>query len=160
MNKTINPIPAGYERLTAYLIVRGAAEAIEFYKKAFGAVERFRMTAPDGKTIGHAELQIGPSILMLADECPEAMSRSPNTLNGTTFCLVHYVEDVDAAFSRAVEAGATVVRPLENKSYGDRIGMLVDPFGHQWALMAHIEDVTPEEMEKRATTEHAATPSK
>jgi PhnB protein len=159
MSKAINPIPAGYERLTVYLIVRGAAEAIEFYKKAFGAVERFRMAGPDGK-IGHAELQIGPSMLMLADECAEAMSRSPETLNGTTFCFVHYVEDVDAVFGRAIAAGATVMRPLENKFYGDRIGMIVDPFGHQWALMMHVEDVPPEEMEKRAAAEQAKMPAK
>jgi PhnB protein len=154
MKTAVNPIPKGYEGLTVYLIVRGAAEAIEFYKKAFGAVERFRMPAPDGKTIGHAELQIGPSMLMLADEGPGAMSKSPQTLGGTTFCSVMYVENCDAVFASAVKAGATVMRPLENKFYGDRIGMVVDPFGHTWALMTHIEDVPPDEMQKRADAEH------
>ncbi len=153
MSKHVNPIPAGYDRLTVYLIVRGAAEAIEFYKKAFGAVERFRMAGPDGK-IGHAELQIGQSMLMLADECDAAMGRSPQTLGGTPVCFVMYVADADAAFQRAVAAGATVLQPLQDKFYGDRTGMVVDPFGYQWALMTHIEDVPPEEMAKRAAAEH------
>jgi len=136
----------------AYIIVRDASRAIEFYKTAFGAAERFRMPGPDGK-VGHAELQFGPSVLMLADECPEATSKSPQSLGATTFCFVLYVPDVDASFKRAIDAGATVLRPLENKFYGDRVGMVVDPFGHQWALMQHIEEVSPEEMNRRAAAE-------
>jgi len=155
MSKTVNAIPQGYEGLTAYIIVRDAERAIDFYTKAFGATERFRMPGRDGKGVGHAELQVGPSVLMLADECPEAMSRSPETLGGTTFCFVHYVEDVDSAFQRALDAGAKVLRPLKNQFYGDRVGAVTDPFGHIWALMQHIEDVTPEEMEKRAAAEQA-----
>jgi PhnB protein len=155
MSKSVKPIPHGYHTLTAYLIVRNAAEAIDFYKRAFGAVECFRMNGSDGKTIGHAELKIGDSMLMMADEQPGAMSRSPQTLNGTTFCLCMYVDNVDAAFQRAVETGATVLRPLATMFYGDRVGMVTDPYGHHWALMMHVEDVPPEEMEKRAAAEHA-----
>ena len=140
--------------ITATLSVRDWARAVEFYKAAFGAEERLRMPNPDGKTIGHAELKIGDSMLMLADEQPGAFGKSPQTLNGTPFCFVLYVENVDAAFQRAVDAGATVVRPLENKFYGDRSGLVVDPFGHQWALMSHVEDVPPDELAKRAAAEH------
>ena len=153
MTTPVKPIPPGYDRLSTYIIVRRAAEAIDFYKRAFGAIEHFRMPGPDGK-IGHAELQIGASMLMLADEVGPAMGRAPESLGGTPFCFVHYVDDVDAAFRRAVDAGATVLQPLTNKFYGDRSGMIVDPFGHQWALMMHIEDVPPEEMAKRAAAEH------
>ncbi len=152
MSQSVNPIPEGYAHLMAYIIVRDASRAIEFYKTAFGAAERFRMPGPDGK-VGHAELQFGPSVLMLADECPEATSKSPQSLGATTFCFVLYVPDVDASFKRAIDAGATVLRPLENKFYGDRVGMVVDPFGHQWALMQHIEEVSPEEMNRRAAAE-------
>jgi PhnB protein len=155
MAKSVKPIPDGYHTLTVYLMVRGAADAIEFYKRAFGAVECMRMPGPDGKTIGHAELKIGDSMLMLADEQAGAFGKSPESLGGTPFCFVMYVENADAAFERAVKAGAKVLRPLENKFYGDRTGMVVDPYGHQWALMTHIEDVPPEEMEKRAAAEHA-----
>jgi PhnB protein len=165
MSKKVKPIPEEYHTLTVYLIVRNAADAIEFYKRAFGAEECMRIPGPDGKTIGHAELKIGDSMVMLADEVAAAMespifARSPQTLGGNTFCFCMYVENVDAAFQRAVEAGATVTRPLENKFYGDRVGMVVDPYGHQWALMSHIEDVSPEEMEKRAAAEHAKMASK
>jgi PhnB protein len=145
---SVKPIPQGYEGLMAYIMVRDANRAIEFYKKALGAVERFRMAGPDGK-IGHAELQIGPTVLMLADDCPQAMAKSPLSLGGTTFCFVLYCADVDAAFQRAIDAGGKVLRPLENKFYGDRTGMFTDPFGHQWAFTKHIEDVSPEEMERR-----------
>jgi PhnB protein len=145
---SVKPIPQGYEGLLAYIIVRDARKAIEFYKKALGAAERMCLPGPDGK-IGHAELQIGPSVLMLADECAEATSKSPPSLGGTTFCFVLYVPDVDAAFKRALDAGATVLRSLEDKFYGDRTGIFTDPFGHQWALMTHIEDVSPEEMDRR-----------
>jgi PhnB protein len=150
---SVQPIPPGYDHLTVYIIVRGAARAIDFYQKAFGAVECLRMPGPDGKTIAHAELKIGESMLMLADEADAAMARSPQALGGTPFCFVMYVADVDAAFQRAVEAGATVLRPLENKFYGDRSAIIVDPFGHQWALMSHIEDVPPDELAKRAAAE-------
>ena len=155
MSKTVKPIPDGYHTLTVYLIVRDAAKAIDFYKSAFGAEERFRMPGADGKCIGHAEMKIGDSMLMLADEQPGAFGRSPQALGGTPFCFVVYVENVDAAFQRAVAAGATILRPLENKFYGDRVGMVVDPYGHQWCLMSHVEDVPPEELEKRAAAEHA-----
>jgi PhnB protein len=150
MSKPVQPIPAGYEGLMAYIILKDASRAIEFYKQALGAVERLRMPGADGKGIGHAELQIGNSILMLADECPEAMGRSPQTLGGNTFCFVLYVPNVDEAFQRAVNAGATELRPVANQFYGDRSGMVTDPFGYQWALMTHIEDVSPEELAKRA----------
>jgi len=148
-------IPEGYHTLTVYLIVRDCAKAIDFYKAAFGAVERFRMPNPDGKTIGHAELKIGDSMLMLADEQPGAFGKSPQTLGGTPCCFVMYFEDVDVAFQRAVNAGATVIQPLQNKFYGDRAGLLADPFGHQWALMMHVEDVPPDELQRRAAAEHA-----
>ena len=154
MTKAVKPIPEGFHTLTPYLIIKGAAQAIDFYKRAFGAEELFRMAGPDGKTVGHAEIKIGDSIVMLADDVPE-MFRSPQSLNGTPVSFLIYVEDVDAAFNRAVEAGATVARPLENRFYGDRTGMLADPFGHQWSLATHIEDVAPEELEKRAAAEHA-----
>jgi PhnB protein len=154
MDKSVKPIPEGYHTLTVYLIVKGAAEAIDFYKRAFGAVELMRLPGADGKCVGHAELKIGDSILMLADEQPGAFGKSPPALGGTPFCFVMYVENVDAAFERAVKAGATVIRPLENKFYGDRAGMLADPFGHQWGLMSHVEDVPPEELGKRAAAEH------
>lgn len=150
---SVKAIPPGYERLTAYIIVRGAAQAIEFYQKAFDAVECLRMPGPDGKTIAHAELKIGESMLMLADEAGMAMGRSPRSLGGTPCCLVMYVADVDAVFRRAVDAGATVLQPLQNKFYGDRSGVIIDPCGHQWALMTHVEDVPPDELAKRAAAE-------
>jgi len=155
MTKPVKPIPEGFHTLTPYLILRGAAQAIDFYKQAFGAEELFRMPVPDGKTIGHAEIKLGDSILMLADEAPEMGFRSPQSLNGTPVSFLIYVEDVDAAFTRAVGAGATVERPLEDRFYGDRTGTLRDPFGHQWSLATHKEDVSPEELEKRAAAEHA-----
>jgi PhnB protein len=155
MSKSVNPIPAGYHTLTPYLYIRGAAEAIEFYKKAFGAKEHFRMPSPDGKTIGHAEIQIGDSIIMMADEHLAMGAKGPQTLNGTSASFLLYVPDVDASFKQALDAGAKVTRPLENKFYGDRMGTLVDPYGHEWSLGTHIEDVSPEEMKKRATAEYA-----
>ena len=148
MNANVKPIPDGFHALTPYLTVNGAAQAIDFYQRAFGAKERFRMHGPDGKTIGHAEVTIGDSILMLADESPSC-GQSPRTLHGTPVSLLLYVEDVDAVFQRAVNAGATVKQPVENKFYGERAGCLTDPFGHQWTLMTHIEDVPPMEMNKR-----------
>lgn len=149
MNTKIKPIPDGFHTLTPYLSVKGAAQAIDFYKRAFGAKERFRMPGPDGKTLGHAEVVIGDSILMLADEFPQCGNMSPQSLKGTSVSLLIYVEDVDSAFKRAVDAGGKVLMPVENKFYGERSGCLEDPFGHHWTLMTHVEDVPPDEMKKR-----------
>jgi PhnB protein len=143
-----NHIPEGYHSITPYLHITGAARAIEFYKEVFGATEIMRMDAPDGK-IGHAEIKIGDSHVMLADECDEADARSPQTIGGSAVGLMLYVEDVDAVIGEAVAAGAKLIEPLEDKFYGDRMGKLVDPFGHIWAIATHKEDVSPEEMEKR-----------
>jgi PhnB protein len=148
MKAKIKPIPDGFHTLTPYLTIKGAGEAISFYKRAFGAKERCRMTGPDGKSIGHAEIVIGDSYLMLADEFPQ-FSQSPQTLKGTSVSLLIYVKDVDAFFKRAVKAGATVKQPVENKFYGERSGCLADPFGHLWTVMTHVEDVPPKEMKKR-----------
>jgi len=145
----VNPIPEGYHSVTPYLIIRGAADAIEYYKKAFGATELFRFPGPDGK-IGHAELQVGNSRIMLADEYPDMGYNGPQTLGGSPIALMIYLADVDAVFNRAVEAGATVKEPLQDKFYGDRIGTVIDPFGHRWHLATHQEDVSMEEMERRA----------
>ena len=145
----VKPIPDGYPRVTPYLYIDGAAEAIDFYAKVFGAEERMRMGGPDGK-IGHAELQIGESLIMLADEHPEMNVRGPRAVGGTPVAISVYVEDVDAVFEAAVEAGAKELRPLENQFYGDRSGMFEDPFGHHWSVATHVEDVPPDEMEKRA----------
>ncbi|MBI1314448.1 VOC family protein [bacterium] len=145
---TVQPIPDGYHSVTPYLIVKGAAAAIEFYQQAFGAAECLRVPGPDGK-IGHAELQIGSSRVMLADEHPEMNALAPPAPGGSGvgFCL--YVENVDEVFERAVAAGATVQRPLQDQFYGDRTGTIIDPFGHQWTISTHIEDLTPEEIDQR-----------
>ena len=156
MAGSVKPIPDGYPTLTPYLMVRGAAQAIAFYQQAFGAHERLRMPEPDG-TVGHAELTIGDSLIMLADEMPEMGNPSPQALNGTPVGFALYVEDVDAAFARALAAGATALQPPEDKFYGDRTGTVVDPFGHHWYLMTHIEDVSPDEMQKRAAASAART---
>lgn len=153
MANQVKAIPEGYERAVPYMSVRGAAQALEFYKKAFGAEVLVRMDQPDGK-VGHAEFRIGNSILMLADEFPEMGFLSPQTLGGSPVGIHFYVEDVDSVFNRAVAAGATVARPLQNQFYGDRIGMLKDPFGHSWSFATHIEDVSPEEMTRRAEEMH------
>ncbi len=145
----VKPIPDGYPQVTPYLFVHDAAAAIEFYKSAFGATERMRMPAPGGK-IGHAELQLGDGLLMVADEFPDFGGRSPKTVGGSPVIVSLYVEDVDAVFDKAVQAGATVVRPVENQFYGDRTCQIADPFGHQWSVATHVEDVPPDEMEKRA----------
>lgn len=147
-------IPDGYHTVTPYLYVGDAAHAIEFYQQVFGAKELFRMDMPGGK-IGHAEIMIGNSYVMLSDECTEADARSPQTLGGSPVGLLLYVEDVDAVAASAVAAGAKLVEPLEDKFYGDRMGKLQDPFGHIWAIATHIEDVSPEEMERRAAAMHA-----
>jgi PhnB protein len=131
------------------LVIRGAAKAIDFYKKAFGATELFRMAGPDGK-IGHAEIKIGDSPVMLADEAPEMGAKSPQAFGGSPITILLYVEDVDKVFNQAVAAGAKVQRPVQNQFYGDRAGGVTDPFGHSWYIHTHIEDVPPAEMEKRA----------
>lgn len=143
------PIPDGYHSVTPYLIIQGAADALEFYKRAFGATELFRMPAPGGK-IGHAEIKIGDSAIMLADEFPEMGARSPKSLGGAGVSLMIYVERVDEVFKQALKAGAKEVQPLENKFYGDRSGTLQDPFGHVWTISTHVEDVSTEEVRRRA----------
>ena len=145
----VNPIPDGYPRVTPYLCVDGASAAIEFYGKVFGAKERMRMPAPDGR-IGHAELEIGDSLVMLSDEYPEMGHRGPKTIGGTPVTISVYVEDVDDAFERAVSAGATSVQDVEDRFYGDRTGTFEDPFGHRWSIATHVEDVPPDQMAKRA----------
>ena len=145
----VKPIPEGYHTATPYLIIEGAADAIEFYKTAFGATELFRFPAPDGK-IGHAEIKIGDSPIMLADAYPDMGYNGPKSLGGSPVSLMIYVEDVDTVYNRAVDAGATVKEAVSDKFYGDRIGTLVDPFGHVWHVSTHKEDVSLEEMEKRA----------
>jgi PhnB protein len=152
MATPVKPIPDGYSTVTPYLSIKGASDAIAFYKKAFGAEELFRMPMPDGR-VGHAELQIGNSRIMLADEMPErpdAIAKSPRSLGGVTATLCLYVPDVDALFQRALAAGAKANRPLADQFYGDRTGTVEDPFGHVWTLMMHVEDVSPEEMQRRA----------
>ncbi|MFJ6577552.1 VOC family protein [Streptomyces sp. NPDC091368] len=146
---TVAPIPEGYPRVTPYLCVDGAAAAIDFYVAVFGATERMRMPAPDG-TIGHAELELGNSLIMLADEFPGMNFRSPKAVGGTPVTLHVYVEDVDAVFADALARGAKEVSPVKNEFYGDRTGQFEDPFGHRWNLSTHVEDMTPEEMERRA----------
>ena len=151
----VKPVPDGYHSVTPYLYIKGAARAIDFYKQAFGAVEVMRLASPDGK-VGHAEIKIGDSHVMLADEFPEMGARSPQTIGGTPIGLMVYLADVDKVVDRAVKAGATLERPVEDKFYGDRMGGIVDPFGHRWYISTHIEDVPPAEMEKRAAAAMAA----
>ena len=153
MSDKVKPIPEGYNSVTPYLIVDGAARAIEFYKQAFGATIGVRMDGPEGK-VGHAELKIGDSHVMLADENPQMGARGPKTVGGSPISLVLYVEDVDAVVSRAVEAGAKLTRPVADQFYGDRTGGVEDPFGHAWYVATHVEDVSPEEMKKRAAAAH------
>ena len=145
----VNPIPDGYPQVTPYLVVDGAAAAIDFYGTVFGATERMRMPAPGGR-IGHAELELGHSVIMLADEAPEVGALSPPTVGGSPVILSVYVEDVDDVVARAEQAGATVLRPVETQFYGDRSGQFEDPFGHRWSVDSHVEDVSPEEMGRRA----------
>jgi PhnB protein len=153
MTGSTKHIPEGYHSVTPYLYLGDAARAIEFYKEVFGATEIMRMDAPGGK-IGHAEIKIGDSFIMLSDECPEMDARSPQSVGGTPVGLLLYVEDVDAVVERAVATGAKLLEPLEDKFYGDRMGKVVDPFGHIWAIATHKEDVSPEEMEKRVAAMH------
>jgi PhnB protein len=149
------PIPEGYHTATPYLAVDDAAEAIEYYKKAFGAKERVRMDAPDGK-IGHAELEIGDSLVMLSDPFPQSTTRPPKELGGTSTSVFMYVEDVDAVVSQAVEAGATVTMEVADQFWGDRFGTVTDPFGHVWSIATHVEDVPPEEIAERGKAAMAA----
>ena len=144
----LKPIPEGYPRVTPYLHVDGAEAALGFYKDVLGAEERMRMPGPGGK-LGHAELEIGESVIMLADEFPDMGVRGPRTIGGTAVTLHVYVEDVDTVFEAALAAGATAVQPVENRFYGDRVGQFEDPFGHRWSIASHIEDVPPDEMERR-----------
>jgi PhnB protein len=143
------PIPEGYHTLTTYLTMDNAAEAIDYYKDVFGAKERIRMEAPDGK-IGHAELEIGDSLLMLSDAFPGATSRPPTELGGSTAGAFMYVEDVDGVVKRAVESGATITMEIADQFWGDRFGSITDPFGHSWSIATHVEDVPPEEIAERA----------
>ena len=149
------PIPDGYHSVTPYLIIKGAADAIEFYKKAFGASELFRFAGPEGK-IGHAEIKIGDSPIMLADEYPEIGYKSPQSLGGSPVSIMIYVEDVDTIFDRAITAGGKVQQPVKDQFYGDRLGTLEDPFGHVWHVSTHKEDVSVEEMERRAKAHASA----
>jgi PhnB protein len=145
---SVKAIPEGYHSVTAYLVMRNAAQAMDFYTRAFGATELFRMAMPDGK-IGHAEMMIGDSHIMLADEVPERGINGPETLGGTPVSLMIYLEDVDAVYARALAAGGTEKHPLKDQFYGDRSGTLVDPFGHVWTVATHKEDVSPDEMTRR-----------
>ena len=147
---SVKAIPDGFHNVTPYLYLRGAAGAIEFYKSVFGAAEIMRMRGPDGR-IMHAELKIGDSIVMLADENPSMGIMSPQTIGGFSGGLHLYVEDADAVIRKAVESGAKQLHPIKNQFYGDRSGTLLDPFGHMWSVATHIEDVPPEEMRKRMT---------
>jgi len=146
---TTQPIPEGYHTLTTYLTIENAAAAIDYYKDVFGAKERIRMEAPDGK-IGHAELEIGDSLLMLSDAFPGATSRPPTELGGTTAGAFMYVEEVDAVVKRAVESGATITMEIADQFWGDRFGTITDPFGHSWSIATHVEDVPPDEIAERA----------
>ena len=145
----VKAIPDGYPQVTPYLIVDGASAAIGFYSKVLGATERMRMASP-GDRIGHAELELGDSLIMLADEHAEMGIRGPKTIGGSPVTISVYVEDVDGVFERALEEGATATRPVENQFYGDRSGQFEDPFGHRWSVASHVEDVSPDEMQKRA----------
>jgi PhnB protein len=149
------PIPEGYHTVTPYLAVEDATEAIEYYTKAFDAKERVRMETPDGK-VGHAELEIGDSLVMLSDPFPQASTKPPNELGGTSVSVFMYVEDVDAVVKRAVDAGAMVTMEVADQFWGDRFGSVKDPFGHLWSIATHVEDVPPEEMAERAKAAMAA----
>jgi PhnB protein len=149
MAQKVPATPAGYHTVTPSLCVAGAAQALEFYRKAFGAEERMRFESPDGK-IMHAEFTVGDSIIMLADEMPDQGGRSPKSIGGTPVSFFVYGENVDASWKRAVDAGATEVVPLADQFWGDRTGCLEDPFGHRWWLAQHVEDLTPEQIRKNA----------
>jgi PhnB protein len=149
MSPSVNPIPDGYPRVIPSLVIDGAAQAIDFYRDVLGATERMRMDGPDGQ-VGHAELQIGESVIFVADEFPDMGYVGPKKIGGSPVTLMVYLEDVDATFDRATKAGAKVTRPVEDQFYGDRVGQFEDPFGHRWSVATHVEDVPPDEMAKRA----------
>ena len=152
---SVKPIPDGYHSVQPYLAVDDAAKAIDWYKQALGATELFRMEGPGG-TIGHAELKIGDSVVLLADPFPQASTKPPKELGGTSSSVMLYVEDVDATVKQAVDAGATVTMEVGDQFWGDRMGSFTDPFGHSWSIATHIEDVPPDEMERRAAEFMAA----
>ena len=152
---SVKPIPEGYNTLSVHLAVDDASKAIDYYKQAFGAKERFRMDAPDGK-IGHAELEIGDSLLMLSDPFPQSSVRPPKEVGGTSASVFMYVDDVDAVVKQAVDAGATVTMEVDDQFWGDRFGTITDPFGHVWSIATHVEDVSPEDMAERAKEAMAA----
>jgi PhnB protein len=146
---SVHYIPQGYNSITPYLVIKGAAQAIEYYKKVFGATEVLRLDGPDGR-VGHAELKIGGSHIMLADENPDMGYRGPLAMGSSPVSLLLYVEDVDSVVEHAVAAGATILKPVQDQFYGDRMGFIQDPFGHLWGVATHKEDVSPESMEERA----------
>jgi len=148
MSENVNIIPEGYHSINPYLIVRNADRAIEFYKKAFGAEERFRMHGPDGNAIMHAELKIGDSVFMLTEESPDMKALSPESIGGSPVSLYVYVKDVDSVFNQAVSEGATILHPVKDQFYGDRSGYLKDPFGHLWSVATHKKDLSPDELKK------------
>jgi len=148
MSSKVKPIPEGHRTVTPYLSIKNAAQALEFYQEAFGAIERYRLMVPDGR-VGHAEIALNDCIVMLSDEFPEYGGKAPETLGGSPVSIHLYVEDVDAFFKRAVGAGASVRKAVMDQFYGDRSGQLEDPFGHLWWVATHKEDVAPEEMQKR-----------
>ena len=161
MAKTVKSVPDGYHTATPYLRVRGAAKAIEFYKKAFGAEETVRMPGPDGKTVMHAEMKIGDSVIMLGEESKEMNAPSPQSLGGSGSGVHLYVRDVDAFVARAVAAGAKLAMPLADMFWGDRYGKLTDQFGHEWSVATHNEDPTPQQIDERAKAffaQHAKQP--
>jgi len=145
----VKPVPDGYHNVTPYMIIDGAARALDYYKRVFGATERMRMPGPDGK-IGHAEISIGDSMIMLADEHPEMGARSPRAFGGAAVSIMLYVNDVDATVKAAVAEGAKLLHPVEDKFYGDRMGTIEDPFGHHWHIGTHKEDVPPDELKRRS----------
>ena len=145
---SVKAIPDGYASVTPYLIINGAGAAIDFYKKVFSATERMRIPTQDGK-VGHAEIEIGGSVIMLADECPERGAKGPHAIGGTPVSIHVYVANSDDVFAKAMAAGAKQLRPVENQFYGDRSGGFADPFGHSWYVSTHVEDVSPEELQRR-----------
>jgi uncharacterized glyoxalase superfamily protein PhnB len=159
VTQRVKTIPEGFHTVTPHLTVRGAGQAIEFYKRAFGAQDVMRLPGPDGKRIMHAELRIGDSVIFLNDEYPETGCRSPQSLGGIAGSLHLYVEDVDASFRRAVEAGAKVRTPVADMFWGDRYGKVVDPFGHEWGIGTHKEDLTPDEIRTRGQAFFARMPT-
>ena len=152
---TVRKIPEGYHSVTPYLVIKGAAKALDFYARAFGAKERSRMPGP-GDTIAHAELEIGDSVIMLSDPFPQSTTKPPKELGGTSASVMLYVEDVDEVVKQAVDAGATVTMEVSDQFWGDRFGSVTDPFGHSWSIATHVEDVPPDEMAERAKAAMAA----